>query len=223
MSHFIMSRFAVVFAVITLVACQAHGGVITSTLGEQDFSDGSVPSFTPFNNASSNEPAPFDGFRGSDISDTDNFDVSFTHAFGALTSANSATFTFGIFDHDSQADGSQLASFLIDGNDLTAELDNLFETRGGSSGEYNVYTIALPTSSLADLLDGSATISLALQGPPLGFANLGEANGAGLDFATLTIETGSDGAVPEPTSWASFSVIGMLGLLMRRRKTILAK
>ena len=212
----ILLRFAIVFTGIVLVTCQVHAGVIISTLGEQDFADGETVSAASFNAASIGEPSPFNGLNGSDPRGP-NFDASFTHTFATPASVNSATITFGINDHDSEVVGSQLANFSFDGNDLTAELNDLFESRGGGASEYNVYTVALPTSSLGDLLDGSSTFSLTLQGPSTGSGGDFDFNGAGLDFATLTIETDSVNAVPEPTTLAAFSMIGIVGLFPRRR------
>ena len=174
-------------------ASQANATILT--LGEQDFANGSFTSLGVFNTAGAGEPAPFDLFRGNDPIGP-NFSESWTFSYspGAVTSAS---ISIGIFDHDSFVAGNQVASFSVDGFDLTALLNALFEGSGGAQTEYNVYTLALPAGAFAALSDGSATFSLTLQGstspPPF--------NGAGLDFSTLDISN-----VPEP------GTLGLLGV-----------
>lgn len=93
-----------------------------------------------FNAASIGEPAPFDGFRGADFGPSFSASFTFSYAPGAYTAAR---LTFGIYDHDSFLEGDQVASFTVDGADLTAELNSIFEASGGQQTEVNVYTIDL--------------------------------------------------------------------------------
>src|SRR5687768_17426891 len=81
------------------------------TLGEQDFTNGQVLTFTQFTSASVGEPAPFDTFYGSDPSGP-NFSKSFTFNF-APGSLSSATLSFGLYDGDGNEIGTQLASFSL--------------------------------------------------------------------------------------------------------------
>ena len=129
--------------------------------------------------------------------------------------------TIGIYDHDSAASGSQLSLFDLDGADLTATLNALFETPGdGEEQEYNVYTVALPGSVLPALADGSLLAQLELNGPglvrplfPLPGPNPVEEvefNGAHLIFSTLTIEI-----IPEPSTLALMG-LGSIGQMFYR-------
>lgn len=183
-----------------------------------DFTNGSIiVGVAGFNGPSAGEPAPFNAFRGSDLVNNDPFTASWTFTYGALSSVASSSITLGIFDHDSQAPGSQVASFFVDGNDLTGLLDAAFEGSGGAQNEYNVYTIALPNSAFASLQDGSTTFSLTLQGPGLPSGLPG--NGAGLDFSTLRIDAGA-AEVPEPSSLllTGLGVAGLAGFSLLRRR-----
>jgi len=119
-----------------------------------------------------------------------------------------------MYDHDSAAVGEQVRSFTVDGSDLTALLNAAFDATGGKQAEYNTYTLAIPTFATPNLADGSATFSLTLQGPCLiGVPGSSDTypggNGAGLDFATLSI-------VPEPHA-ASMGALLMATSTLRRR------
>lgn len=196
---------------------KAEASQEVKTLGNPNFTDGSFPDgANGFNTTSSaSEPAPFDIFRGSDF-DTP-FSENWTFTYGALPDISAASITLGIFDHDSQAPGSQISSFTVDGNNLTSILDTAFESFGGSQNEYNVYAVTLPELVFPDLEDGSATFSLILQAPGLQEGlELASGNGAGLDFATLSIE-----AVPEPSSalgLLAFGALGAVSVLKRKHK-----
>lgn len=195
---------------------EAEANQKVTTLGDQNFIDGSSPSgVNGFNTPSSGEPAPFDMFRGSDSGNP--FSESWTFTYDALPDNTAASITLGIFDHDSQAPGSQISSFTVDGNNLTSILDTAFESKGGAQNEYNVYAVTLPESVFSDLEDGSATFSLTLQEPGLQEGlELASGNGAGLDSATLKIE-----AVPEPSSALGLLAFGALGagsVLKRKQK-----
>ena len=133
----------------------------------------------------------------------------------------SATIQIGLYDGDSVANGDQVASFTVDGVDLTAALNAVLEATPSQTGTEVHYTVSLSAAALAELLDGSATVSLTLQGP--GFGVLGDLpnNGAGVDFSILSIttDTGTNPpptGIPEPGS-AALAVLG-LGLLARRRR-----
>ena len=197
----------------------ASAAMIDITLGAQGFSDGDIVLPLAFDAASGGEPAPFDAFQGNDPSPGPDFSASwlFNYLVPPLDVMLSASIEFGIVDHDSAHTGSQLASFGVDGNDLTSGLDALFETAGdGANNQYDVYLLALPATAFPDLVDGVATFSLLLQGPTPGFLEDQPNNGAGVDFARLRIETMSTGQVPEPSTALMF-LLGMAALVVRSR------
>ena len=207
-----MNQLRLSVIAVVMLACigQARGANVT--LGEQDFLNGTFPSFTPYGNASTGEPVPFNGFRGTDLSTGDPFTGTFTFNYSPDV-VTSGSITLGLYDHDSAATGSQVQSFLVDGNDLTALLDSALNASGGTQVEYNVYTIPIPAGALPAFTDGSATFSLTLQAPGLegvdGTSDLTtQGNGAGLDFATLNL-------VPEPSG---FMTICMGAALVLRRR-----
>ena len=201
-------------AILGAVAAAAVPVVATDiTLGEQDFQDGDfLTSASSYNAAQAGEPSPFNSFRGSDGGSNATADITFT----GLSPSTSASITIGFADHDSQASGSQVESFSVDGVDLTALLDAEFESRGGAQAEYNVYTVILPALAVAELADGSATFSIELDGPGLLQGANGQEetpnNGAGFDFATLSFA-----AIPEPAIATGLLAMGGLVLSRRRR------
>jgi hypothetical protein len=205
---------ATTLGVVVLLACAGQSAAQIVTLGDQDFSNGSFPDGTVYDNASAGEPLAFDGFLGHDIFTS--FSDSWTFAYAAPPAVTSASITLGLYDHDSAAPGEQVQSFTVDGNDLTALLNAALESGGGSQIEYNTYTINLPALALPSLADGSATFALALQGQGLAgvpgeIGNLSPQNGAGLDFATLTL-------VPEPSAAALLALaVSAAGMTRRRR------
>lgn len=204
-----------------LVPSQAQAVVVI--LGEKDFTDGDFLTVPIFDLSSAGESAPFDAFIGNDGGATagSDFIASWTFNFVAPVSIGSADVQLGLFDHDSQAGGPQVATFTLDGVDLTAELNALLDAVGGQQLEYNIYQLILPASAIAELADGSATFQLTLSPP--GFSASGQTsnnNGAGIDFSILTVEAGGNngggGAVPEPASLAMLAVAAGFGLRRRR-------
>lgn len=178
---------------------------------------------------SQTDAVPFNDFRGFDgelDEDGSNFAASWAFSYAAFplgTAVNSASITLALFDHDSAASGNQVASFVVEGANLTAELNALLNASGGSNFEYNIYTLNLPGSLFLSLLDGAVTASLTLQGPSLvqfiGFPPTEASfNGAGLDYSLLTIDAISD--VPEPSSWLLTGLgLAATALLLRRKRT----
>lgn len=195
---------------------KAEANQEVKTLGNPNFTDGSFPDgANGFDAPSAGDPAPFDIFRGSDFGTP--FSESWTFTYGTVPDITAASITLGIFDHDSQAPGSQISSFTVDGNNLTSILETAFESFGGSQNEYNVYAVTLPKLVFSDLEDGAATFSLTLQAPGLKEGlEFASGNGAGLDSATLNIE-----AVPEPSSALGllcFGALGAVSVLKRKHK-----
>jgi hypothetical protein len=194
---------------------------ISVTLGQQDFADGATPTPAAFLAAGAGEPVPFDGvFIGSDASGP-NFSASWTFSYAApLSNVTAGSLILGIFDHDSAATGDQVASFTLNGIDLTATLNSLFESHGGANREDNVYTLTLPSLTFAALATGTATFALSLKDPGLGILGETSFNGAALDFSTLDVT--SQGTQPPPQapepSTASLMLAAFSWLIMRRHK-----
>lgn len=182
------------------------------TLGDQDFADGSTMNIVPFTTAGAGEPAPFGLFIGGDTSS--NFSASWTFSYGAIADTIlGGSLILGIYDHESAATGNQVASFTVNGVDLTSALNTLFESHGGASKEDNVYTLTLPSSTFAGLASGTVNVSLSLTGPGLGLFDETDFNGAGLDFSTLDIAT----AVPEPLT-STLLLLGVPAVLAAARR-----
>ena len=187
------------------------------TLGDQDFADGAAMNVAAFQLPQAGEPAPFGVFIGNDFGTNGSTSFTFTYAAGTATAGS---LTFGIYDHDSRAPGNQVASFTLDGVDLTADLNTLFESHGGLQAEVSLYTLALSGAALGALSDGSATFSLALTGPglqgsPGTTGTTTDFNGFGLDFARLEVA-----AVPEPETYAlMLAGLAALGFVVKRRRT----
>ena len=205
-------------AALLVGTIRADGDMVTTSLGNTSsgFSDGDTPFILLVAAAQSGQPAPFDQGYGIDPAGPD-FAVNWTFNYAAPAGPISgASITVGVLDHDSASPGSQLALFNVDGTNVTPTLDTAFEAHGGASGEYNVYTVPLPGSAFANLADGSAPVSLTLQGPvetiPLfgGDPVVEDYNGAHILFSTLEITY-----VPEPATVVLLTM-GVYGLVSGR-------
>lgn len=157
-------------------------------LGEQDFVDGGrYTNLNVVNQASANEPYPFNGFKGSDaFLGPSNASFPFSTSSIPTDNIDELIMVFGILDHDSATPGDQVAEFTIDGVDFTDSMNALLESRGGAQVEYNVYTYVFPPG--APVADGSAEFVLRLKGPTRDdFGNIlpEGTNGALLDFVRI--------------------------------------
>jgi len=219
-----MRRLCTTLAFI-LFAAQLEAGLITQTLGNGTpaFADGDTLTIFDLIAAQGGQTPPFDAGIGNELFGP-NFSADWTFTYGIANPILSASIVIGIADHDSAASGSQLASFGFDGNDLSGDLDTLFEASSSGDQVYNVYTIALQPLLFPSLADGTATFSLALSGPSLVTDLLGVVsertfNGAHLIFSTLSItteDTTPPPGVPEPaTTWLLGA--GLVGLFGARR------
>lgn len=197
----------------------AANAAVVTMLGDADFTNGQSVGTGTFTGASAGDPAPFNQFIGSDVAGP-NFSASFTFSYGAIVDPiTSATIQLGLYDGDSAASGNQVASFTVDGTDITALLNSALEATPGATGREIYYSVSLSGAALTALADGSALFSLTLQGPGLGILGETTFNGAGLDFATLTIDTQPQGGTPvsEPATW-SMLLLGGAGILVSRRR-----
>lgn len=217
MKKWLCSRIIVLFALLAGPHIAFANTIVT--LGQQDFADGSTPTTGDFLTAGAGEPAPFNGvFIGSDTTGP-NFSASWTFSYGAIVNVTGGNLVLGIYDHESAATGNQVASFTLNGIDLTNALNTLFESHGGGRSEDNVYTLALPAGTFADLASGAVTFALSLQGPGLGLFGETPFNGAALDFSTLNISTQQNPPqpVPEPMT-LTLILIGFLAWAGVRRR-----
>lgn len=210
-----MRRSILLFLFCSLLTLATSADVVTS-IGTQHFADGQHIGTATFNTAVAGQPAPFNGFIGSDPSGP-NFAAAWSMTYAPPASITAATFTLGIYDQDSAASGVQVAGFVLNGADLTSLLNAAFEAHGGLSGEYDVYSVALPSSVFASLLSGAANFTLTLQAPGLGVLGETTYNGAGLDFATLSM-TEETSQIPEPSSLLLLGsgLAGAAGALRRK-------
>lgn len=222
-------------ALLAVTALPAGAGTLSQQLGDIDFpSDPGLPNGDPdainhrigtatFTSANGGDPAPFNQFIGSDVTGGSNFTASWTFAAYGGPIADpvlSATIQIGLYDGDSAATGNQVAAFTVDGVDLTALLNAVLEATPAYTGTEVYYTVDLPAAALAALTDGSATFSLTLQGPGSGILGDTPNNGAGLDFAALSISTDTgNGGGPTPVPAPGTLALALLGLgLVRWRR-----
>jgi hypothetical protein len=213
------------FAAALLLAASPlalRASVLTFTLGSAtpSFTDGQIVNAPTFNAAVAGNAFPFNGEIGSDTGTTtaSNFQASWSYNYGAIAGTiSNATLTLAIWDNDAQASGNQVASFTVGGIDLTATLNTAFESHGGANDEYDIYTVTLPSSTFSALAGGTPGLSLNLQGPGLGILGATTTNGAGLDFSTLTITTGTVTVTPEPGTWMLLAA-GIAGIAIRRMR-----
>lgn len=219
----------IVFGALVLPAT-ARAAMVTSLLGEQDFANGTMLAIAAYQGANQAASEPLGPFNGADTTAGPSFNRSWTFSYGAVANITDASITIGIYDHDSAATGNQVAQFSVDGHSLTAGLNSLLNTSGGSSffqasplvltSEYNVYSLTLPNSVFADLADGTATFTLQLTSGfafPLGVPTNTANNGAGLDFTRLEITSQDVAAVPEPSGVIAFCLL-LAPCIARRRQ-----
>lgn len=215
--HFVARMAALAFAFSALVRAD-----IVVSLGDTapGFANGAHPTSATVLAALTGS-APFNAFCGSDGSLNCSANWTFNFSIPTGQTVNAATLTLGIFDIDSAAAGNQVASYMLGTTDLTATFNVVSESLNGGGGatnsEYDVLTLAIPSAAFATLQGGSATVSLALQGPGLGVIGATPDNGAGLVFSTLDVQTAEP--TPEPASLALvLSALGGLSVFRSRRK-----
>ncbi len=218
-------------AILLFAATSASKADNITSIGNTSppFANGSQPSTVAVEAAASGEASPFDDANnqicGSDTTSNTNCSASWTFSNLAIPSSQTitgATLTLGIWDIDSAAPGTQVASYEITGgDDLTASLNAAAEAvngHGSLNKEYDVFTLTL--TSFGGLAAGNTTVSLTLQGPGLGVLGTTPSNGAGLVFSTLDIQTAPAGTdVPEPSALQLLLTgIGLITLLGTSRK-----
>ncbi len=230
--------FSSVFVVFGFLGAASGDEIVSLGNTASGFTNGSMQTVPAVGAAQGGQPAPFNGPIGTDGLFGGDFTASWTFLYAPTDPVTAALIEIGIFDHDSVAAGSQVAAFSVEGTDLTVPMNALFEGDPGDDLGFNIYSLDI-TALLPDLsvlADGSTTVSLTLQGPhritplfPLPGPNPPQdaagTNGANLIYSTLSLTTQPNNqpptdVVPEPTSVAIWSILGLLGFVvaLRRRR-----
>lgn len=226
------SRLAPIISLVFLFYSSiANAGLITSTLGNSSSGlvSGTQYALPSILNAQAGNLAPFINEWGGDdplpflpppIEDP----VTWTFNYGPIADTIlSAQISFGIWDVDSAASGSQLTSFNLDGSNATSSLDSLFEAESANNAEYSVFTLNLTNSQLANLADGLFDVTLDIGGNGLIDAlfpspgvqeSIG--NGYRLIFSSLTIVTDDATTVPNPITEPHIIALFLMSLLSIR-------
>jgi len=220
-----------VFSLIAIIPA-ANAGLIDITLGNgsSGLSDGDTPNGLDILAIQSSEAGVFQGAIGHDLfTDPEEVNWLFDNGGAITDTIIAASLSFGIWDLDSAAPGSQLFNFSLDGFNYTPVLDTQFEAAATLTGEYNIFTINFDSSFFTDLTDGLLSVALDVTGN--GFtssSDLTNFNKYLLIYSSLTIETQDfvepepdpdpePTPVPEPGTLAIFA-LGMIGLASRRFK-----
>ncbi|AAZ28718.1 PEP-CTERM sorting domain-containing protein [Colwellia psychrerythraea] len=224
----LLNLFSPLLISLMFLSPTANAGLITSDLGNatSGLVDGNSYALIPdILTAQAGQPAPFDAGIGSELFG-DPANVNWLFNYGAITDTIlSASFSFGIWDHDSAASGSQLDAFSLGSIDTTVALDAMFESGGGATdAQYSVYTFNLGATFFADLADGNFSVDLDIGGAGLQTALMGgqvsetATNGYHLIYSSLNIVTEDSGPgpipVPEPSTLLLF-VLSLAGLKAR--------
>jgi hypothetical protein len=172
-------------------------------------------------NVQAGQSAPFDTGIGNEIFGNP-ANINWLFNYGAIAeSILSASFSFGIWDHDSAASGSQLDVFSLGSIDTTAALDAMFESGGGATNaQYSVYTFNLGAAYFTDLADGSFSVDLDIGGVGLveqalflgGGIVESTNNGYHLIYSSLNIVTEDSGPGPVPVPEPSTLLLLVLSL-----------
>ena len=204
-----------VLAAALYSAVPAKADTVSASIGTQNFTSGTKITTVGFLAATLLQPAPFNGFCGTDILGNCSASWTFNYTVPVGDTISGATLSLGIYDLDSAAAGNQIASFTLNGvDDLTTTINTVSEAldvTGSPNSFYDVLTIVIPSADLADLAGGSATFSLKTQGPGLGVLGNTLFNGVGLDFSSLSI-TATPGTTPPPMPEPSSLALCMAGV-----------
>ncbi|HXN45391.1 MAG TPA: hypothetical protein VN893_02045 [Bryobacteraceae bacterium] len=209
------SRLTMLVVGVAMLACVGFGATLSQQLGVQDFANGAIVGSSTFTGVS--DVAPFNTVIGADPGGP-NFAATWTFSgYGPVVgSVTSATLLIASWDFDTESTSvSHVLSFDMNGILLTGVLDAAFKADPNTANSQILwYTVALPSTTFAQLATGSATFDLTLQN---GAGVLGPTtfNGGGMDFSTLTVNAAAP--TPEPFT-AVITMGGLAALALLRRK-----
>jgi hypothetical protein len=184
----------------------------TTDIGTGNFADGGT--------LGNPGPTPFDTIIGDKSFGPDPSTTFTFSAYGGPIASpiSSATIEIGLYDGSSPDPAAEVKTFTLNGDDIASLLTaQLVATSPVRNGEI-YYTVALPSAVYTDLASGTSTFALGLTGPGLGLLGSSNYTLFGLDFATLTINTGTTPpAVAEPPA-AVLLLTGLAGMVALRRR-----
>ena len=200
-------------------APSTEAAVITQMLGTANYANGQTVGTGTFASNPSGDPAPFDRLIGNKTTGP-NPSTSFTFASygGPIASPiTSATLEFGLYDGASPSPSTEVQFFTLNGTDNASVLTAGLAADPATRSVETYYTLNLPGADFAALATGSSTFGLGFQGQGVGLLGPSPFILFGLDFATLSINTGAiTPGVPEPPTLISLlAALGGLGAAMR--------